>query len=64
MRSFVILLVLGSAMAAGHGAATPRTTPNPDSVTIREGSQMAESHYGWIGLLCLLGLAGFHKKPK
>jgi LPXTG-motif cell wall-anchored protein len=64
MRSLIVLLVLGSAMAIGQDAATPRTTPNPVSATLRQGSEKTESYYGWIGLLCLLGLAGLGTKTR
>ena len=64
VRSLVVLLVLGSAMAVAQDAATARTTPIPNSAMIRQTSGRAESYCGVIGLMCLLALAGLRPKAR
>lgn len=64
MRSFVVIVVLSSAMAFAQGISDTRTAPDQNPTALRQESSKAESYYGLIGLLCLLGLAGLRKKVR
>ncbi len=61
MNSFIISLVLSSAVAVAQPHAAPKTILNSFSAIPQE-TQKAESYVGWIGLLSLMGLVVCRRK--